>query len=423
MPYSHCLSPWRCALLAMALLPAVATAQAELTLAEAQRLALARSAQIRAQDAAIGAARDMAVAAAQLPDPVLKIGVDNMPLSGPDRASLGADSMTMRRLGLMQEWTSQEKRALNAQRYEREADKGRAARADAQAAVRRDAALAWYERHYADAAAALLDVQLLQARDQLLAAEASYRAGRAGLADVLAAKSSIIQLEDRRSEARRRSRAARTALERWIGGAASLPLAPAPPQTPPDPASPLAERSLAHHPQLQRLQNEIALADTEARRAQANRKSDWTWEVTFQNRGPGYPNMISFGVSVPLQLDRRQRQDREVAAQLSRAEQARAEHEELLRGRSAETRQITDEWRTLHTRHERYVKELLPLAGERTQALLAAYRGGKATLAELLAAHRESLEAQLQALQLEADGARLRTQLDYLIPEMPEVKP
>ncbi|UTY60899.1 TolC family protein [Massilia sp. erpn] len=409
-------------MLAALLLPVAALAQTELTLAEAQRLAVQRSGQIRAQDAAIDAAREMAVAAGQLPDPVLKVGVDNMPLSGPDRASLGADSMTMRRIGVMQEWISREKRSLNAQRYEREADRGRAARADALAAVWRDAALAWYERHYADAAQLLLEAQLTQAADQLRAAEASYRAGRGSLADVLAAKTAIGQLEDRRSEAQRRSRAAETGLARWIGSAASMPLAPAPRPAQPE-ALPSTAQNLESHPQLQRQRTEIALADTEAQRAQANRKSNWTWEVTFQQRGPGYPNMASFGVSVPLQWDRRQRQDRELAAQLARAAQARAEHEELLHVRSAETQQIADEWRTLHARHERYVQELLPLSAQRVQALLAAYSGGKATLAELLAAQRDALDMRLQALQLEADSARLRTQLDYLIPAMPEVKP
>ena len=42
----------------------------------------------------------MAIAAGQLPDPVLKFGVDNLPLSGPDRLSLSRDFMTMRRIDI-----------------------------------------------------------------------------------------------------------------------------------------------------------------------------------------------------------------------------------------------------------------------------------------------------------------------------------
>ncbi len=59
-------------------------AQPTLTLPEAQRLAAERSRQLAAQDSAGAASRDMAAAASQLPDPTLKIGVDNLPINGPD---------------------------------------------------------------------------------------------------------------------------------------------------------------------------------------------------------------------------------------------------------------------------------------------------------------------------------------------------
>ncbi|HXF80426.1 MAG TPA: TolC family protein, partial [Usitatibacter sp.] len=89
-----------------------ASAAVPLTLAEAQRLALERTRQVDAQDAAISAAKHMAVAAGQLPDPTLKAGIDNVPISGPDRFSLGADFMTMKRVGVMQEITGSDKREL-----------------------------------------------------------------------------------------------------------------------------------------------------------------------------------------------------------------------------------------------------------------------------------------------------------------------
>src|SRR5436190_21087881 len=60
-----------------------------LTLASAQRMAVQRSRQLASQDAAVAAAREMAVAAGQLPDPVLKAGIDNLPVSGADRFNLG----------------------------------------------------------------------------------------------------------------------------------------------------------------------------------------------------------------------------------------------------------------------------------------------------------------------------------------------
>ena len=60
-----------------------AAASAGLTLVEAQQRALERSRTLPTQDAAIAAARELAVAAGRLPDPVLRAGIDNSPSAVP----------------------------------------------------------------------------------------------------------------------------------------------------------------------------------------------------------------------------------------------------------------------------------------------------------------------------------------------------
>src|SRR6266508_2905029 len=62
-----------------------------LTLSETLKLAANQSRQLAAQDAAVAAARETSVSAGQLPDPVLRLGVDNLPVNGPDRFSTTAD--------------------------------------------------------------------------------------------------------------------------------------------------------------------------------------------------------------------------------------------------------------------------------------------------------------------------------------------
>jgi len=44
------------------------------------------------------------------------------------------------------------------------------------------------------------------------------------------------------------------------------------------------------------------IAATEAKLAAANRKSDWTVEIAYQQRGPAYSNMVSVGVSIRRRL-------------------------------------------------------------------------------------------------------------------------
>lgn len=405
------------AVLATALtLAAPALAADALSLAEAQRLAIERSREITAQDAAVTASREMAVAAGRLPDPVLKIGVDNLPVSGPDRGSFTADFMTMRRIGVMQEITRSDKRSFRAERYQREADKGLAEKDKTIANVERAAAIAWLDRYYAEAMASVIASQREEAQREREAADAAYRAGRASQADVLSARAAVAQFDDRMDDAARRVRSAKIALARWVGDIADQPLSgqPAIDTIRLDPAS--LDTQLAHHPEIAVLNKQVDVAATEAKLAEANKKSDWTVEVGYAQRGPGYSNMISFGVSVPLQWDQKNRQDRELAAKLVTAEQARAERDEMLRAHTAQTRVMLTEWQTNRERVARYSRELIPLAQERSVATLAAYRGGKAMLAEVLAARRSELDVRLSGLQLEADTARVWAELNFLFP-------
>ena len=159
------------------------------------------------------------------------------------------------------------------------------------------------------------------------------------------------------------------------------------------------------------------MAEADVQLARANKQTDWSLEVAYQKRGPAFSNMISVGISIPLQWDQKNRQDRELAAKLAAAEQARVEREDALRIRIAEARTMLHEWENGHERLDRYRRELIPLALERIQAALAAYRGGKSGLTDVLAARRNALEVRLQALQIEADTARWWAQLNFLMPE------
>jgi outer membrane protein TolC len=397
------------------MVPSLAAADG-LTLEAAQHLALGQSRKLAAQDASISASREMAVAAGQLPDPVLKAGIDNLPVSGPDRFSLTNDFMTMRRIGVMQELPGAGKRQLRAEVYERTADKAGAEKSLAAAAIARDTALAWLDLYFAGAMVQVVGEQAAEAQLELGAADGAYKAGRGSQADLFAARGAVATVQDRASEIGRRVQNARFALGRWVGPDAAANVAPA--------GSPDLEHVrlaastlgsvLAHHPQIAVLDREEGVARAGARLAEANRKSDWTVEVAYQQRGSAYSNMVSVGLAVPLQWDRAKRQDRELAARLALADQARAERDDALAAHIAETQAMLGDWQTGRERLARFRNELIPLAAERTTATLAAYRGGKTTLAEVLAARRNELDIKLQALQLDADTAKLWAQLNFM---------
>lgn len=387
-----------------------------LNLDQALQLAQNRSQGLVAQDNAALAAREMAHSAGQLPDPTLKIGLNNLPVNGPDAGSLTRDFMTMRTIGVMQEITRADKRQARAARYEREAETAHASRELTLANLQRDTAMAWLDRYYQERMRDILVAQRDEARIQVEAADSAYRASRGSQADVFAARSAVAQLQDRVAVTERQLATARTQLARWIGEPASQALG-APPlmeTTNLDPAT--LDTQLAHHPELAVMAKQEQMAQADAAVAQANKKADWSVELMYSQRGPSYSNMVSIGLSVPLQWDQKNRQDREVAAKLAMAAQAHAQLEEATREHTAETLEMLQEWQSDRDRLKRYGSAFLPLAAQRTQAAVAAYRGNTGTLNAVLEARRAEIDVQMDELRLEMDTARLWAQLNYLTP-------
>lgn len=394
----------------------VCPAETLLSLAKAQRLAVEHSRKLAAQDFSVAASRDLAVAAGQLPDPVLRMGVDNLPINGTDRFSLTNDFMTMRKVGVIQEVTRANKRQLRADQFKHEAEKTVAEKTATAAAIERDTALTWLDRYYAEAMATVIADQIGQAKLEIKAAEGAYRGGRGNLADIFAARGALAALDDRASELRRRVRNAKTMLARWTGDTAEVPLAdkPSTDTLRVDPAT--LDTQLAHHPQIAVLTKQEEIAVTGAKLAQANKQADWSVELAYQQRGPAFSNMISLGVSIPLQWHQKNRQDRELSSRLAQVEQAKAEREDMLRAHIAETRTMINEWENNRERHARYKRELIPLASARTKAATAAYRGGKTSLADVLLARRNEIDVRIQALQLATDTDRLWAGINFLFP-------
>ena len=414
---SFCAVPrWRSLALVFGLATAGAHAQETLALDQALRLAEARSLQLPAQDAAARAAREMAAAAGQRPDPVFKAGINNLPVNGPDRLSLTRDFMTMRAVALSQEFTRADKLEARSARFEREAEAAEAGRAQALANLQRDTAVSWLDRHYKERMRELLQAQRSEARLSVEAADSAYRASRGSQADVFAARSAEAQIDDRLAQNEREIATATTQLARWVGAAAQQPLGAVPGIDAVALAAATLDSQLAHHPRIAVLLKQEEAARAEARIAQANQRADWSAELMYSQRGPSYSNMVSVNVSIPLQWDPKNRQDRELASKLAIAEQLRAQREEALREHVAEVGAMLQEWQGNRVRLQRFDATLLPLAAERVRAALAAYRGGGTSLVAVFDARRAEIDTRMEQLRLEADTARLWAQLNYLTP-------
>ncbi|CAN5912915.1 MAG: TolC family protein [Thiobacillus sp.] len=402
--------------LCLALGNQAALAQSQLSLERAVAAATGRSQLVIAADAQALAARETATAAGQLPDPVLKLGLNNLPIDGPDRFSVTRDFMTMRSVGVVQELTRADKRSARVRRAEREVELAQVTRQAAIADLQRDTALAWLERSYQESMQELLKSQIAQAELQVEAAQTLYRSGKGSQAEVFAARGSAEQLRDGLAQIERRVAVTSTQLGRWIGDGARDSLAPRPTLTLPAWTEGTLAEHLAQHPQIAAATQQEAIAYSEADVARAARSSDWSVELQYSQRGPAYSNMVSINLSVPLQWDQKNRQDRELAARLASVDEARARREELQRAHEAEVRAMLQEWRSHQERLGRYDASLLPLATQRSEAALASYRAGSGPLTAVLDARRGELDVRIERLRIEMDRARIWAQLNYLLP-------
>ena len=388
-----------------------------LSLEEALRAAEAHSPRLAAQRHALASAGHQSARAGELPDPKLKLGIENLPLTGPDRYRYARDFMTSRVIGLSQECPNAAKREARTLRAERMREVESAAVQASRAALQRDVAAAWLELHFAGRARAALEGLGRQIELQSGAAPSALARGRQNAAEAFMLRQAVEEVNDRLIEQERASAKARFALAALIGDAAARPLADPPDMARvPQPVEALLSR-LTEQAQLRVLERREALARAEVDMARSERRTDWMLEVEYGQRRPYFDNMLSVMLSFDLPLRRERRQDRDIASRLAELEQARAMQEDARRMREAEVRGWIADWETAERRIGRFERVLLPLARERSAAAQAAYRAGRGELGPVLEAERALAEAQLGLVQMLAERAKAWANLAFLHPE------
>ncbi|AKC70519.1 TolC family protein [Pandoraea oxalativorans] len=408
-----------CAVIALLCAASTASAAASvqaaaLSLEASLQSATDHSAALQAALASVRASTQAAARAGQLPDPTLKAGVDNLPVNGDQRFTVGGDFMTMRRIGIEQEWVSSDKRRLRSDLGERVVDRQRSGYLTQVANIRQQTAIAWLNALYAKKSAAVAQALVDHMTHELAATTASYRGARTTASDVTQARLMLAQAQDQALKTQQAERTALIGLSRWTVTPVS-DVSGEPPSL--DSAVPaLAPDQLARvQPTLVTGADDIAVADADTAVATSNRSSNWTWEVAYQQRGPQFSNMVSVGVSIPLPINRSQRQDRDVAEKTELAERARLSYQDTQRQVEADIRTLGTLLANGRERIANLQGSLLPAAEQRVALANAAYRGGAGTLADVFAARRSLLDSQLQVFDLQRDVALVWAQLEFQV--------
>ena len=379
-----------------------------LTFEEAISRAQANAPSLRARALGADASRAARTAAGVLPDPKLSLGVDSFPISGPLAFQPSRDNFTWVRVGISQDIPNPAKR--RAQRTRADADIALAEAGTVLEArdVEVETAIAWITLAYAEKRLAAVEAVRTRLVQVVRTTPSAVAAGNARPGQTLAGRQSLAELDDRRDGLIADVARARADLTRWTGDTAPQIAGPMPDFAVNDAT---LRASIDVNPLLSPSQARIAQAAADVRLAEADRKSDFGVEASYQHRDPRFGDYVSAGITVSLPFFTRRRQGAAIAVRQAEAGKVDAEREAARRELAANL-EVGLADHTMH--HEQWMRSrrtIEPLARERVDLETASYGAGRATLIDVVDAHIALAEAALTTLDREAlveiDGARL----------------
>jgi len=356
----------------------------------------------------------MADSARQLPDPELKFGIENLPVQGSNAHRFTREGMTMQRVGVMQKYVSADKR-------DRKADTllAQSASASAQAQViraqlQRDTAQAWLDLALSEKAVAAAQKLLQETEKQIPVQRSGVASGSASASGALALQTTLSALRDNLTLAERDVRLAQTRLYQLTGEnidnvAGALPRyqrLPADEQ--------VLEQGVSEHPEVVLAAREADVAKARSAQSAVASKPDVGVEVYYARRAEEYGDLAGVMFTVDMPLFQSHRQDKDYAADVSRAMEANDQLAQATRDRVALVRSLVAEYQAAQTLWSRKQQEIVPLNQQRLKVINAEYRSGQASLDAVLEARRGLLDAQLGAINAEKEMAQRWAAVRYL---------
>jgi outer membrane protein TolC len=399
-----------------------------LSLAEAERLAVANEPGFTAQLVRAQAFREQAVADRQLPDPALVVGALNVPTNN---FSLKSEPMTQLRLGLRQKFPRGDSRRIRQGIALATADEMVSNAATRHLWVKREVRFAWFDVAYWEAARKIVDADrplFVQLRD---VTASLYEVGRKDLQDVVRSELELQRLEDRLTLIRERIENSRAELSRWVGlEAAYRPVG----NNEAEWVLHLAKNhnsedfvsDLIEHPLIAAMDDRVRQQNQRVELARQNYKPNWAIDLAYGDRRAVLTDrsvasdVWSAWLTVDLPLFRGKRQDRTLEASRRHYQAAMNDRLEKLRALLSTLDAARARWNRLDERRQLFVDLILPKAGEQAEAALLSYESDTGDFTEVMRARIFALDAHLDYEQILSELMKSLAMLRYLIPPQGE---
>ena len=390
------------------------SAGAALTLAEAERLALAYAPWLAHHRTNVTAAAERVVYEGRLPDPQLIVGVVNVPT---DTYSTRPDDQSAYQVGLRQQFPPGDTLNLRSRRAEKELTREEARLEAERRNLLRQVRQTWLEIYYLNHSLRLIEETRRLQRKQLEAAEGRYRAAADMQQALSRARQALARVNEREPMLKAQIARARAQLGRWIGDAAALAL----PATLPALPVPAPDFDAVRHPELLAAEAMHNAARLEVDMARQEYKPGWMLDLQYGFRRPmpdgtERPDMVTAMVTLDLPIFRSKRQDRRLAEKQALESGARLETEDKRRELVAMHQSMRAEYEALAARARIFEEQLLPAIRREAQVTVAGFARDQTEYRE---AQMKALEAEQEYTRVRVDLAKTQAELLYLTGEQP----
>lgn len=382
------------------------------------------------------------IAADTLPDPVVSLGLANVPTDG---FAFDQEPMTQIKAGISQMFPRGESLSIRRKQLEELATQHPFMRLDRIAKTQVAVSMKWLDVYLAQQSISLIekDRSLFEQLSEIAEANYSSAVGKVRQQDIIRAQLELARLEDRLTKLSSQKERASAELLEWLTGGdsgafnnsvnvASLEL----PKTLPEIEGienayykilkannqQMLANILISHPLIRAVESRIKSSQTGIKLAKQQYKQQWGVNASYAYRADDQmdrsrADFLSIGVSFDLPLFTENKQDKEVSAAVNESEAIKTEKRLVLRGMLAQMQSIFAARERLLERQTLYRTNILQQSSEQAEASLTAYTNDDGDFAEVVRARIADLNARIDALEIEVELLKTNIQLNYFFSE------
>lgn len=409
--------------LALLLTTASSAYSNELSLEQALDYALDNEPWLTANKYQQAAVQAQSLAAGTLPDPVLTLGLMNLPTDG---FAFDQEGMTQIKVGVSQMFSRGDSLELKQQALAQSAQQYPWLRADRLAQVKTIVIESWFNAYRAQQSIALIEQDKGLFTQLIDITESSYASsvGKTRQQDIIRAQLELTRIEDKLVMLEQQFESAKKRMSQWL----PMSMLTQPVSAKRGDIKPLVDFAelkfeqlmplLMAHPAIVAIEQSITAKQTEVAVAKQGYKPQLGVNMGYGYRddtpmGDSRADLFSVGISIDLPLFTDNRQDQQVNAAIAMAESVKTEKLIALQKLKGTYFKEFSQLARLQQRDALYQTKLLPQMAEQAQATLNAYTRDDGDFSEVMRARISELNAKIDALNIQIDQQIIIARLNY----------